>query len=525
MTSSALPGTNLREILLSIAALAPLPVVEERLAEVARLLTQADFAAIGRYDGQRLVDFVTVGATPAERAHLTHPPVGRGLLGQFAAHPMVVSAPDVKQHETFTGFPAGHPEMGPFLGVPVTLGSTVVGVFYVTRRPGAPPFGDEERGQLEAIAPYAAVAMSNAALLERERLSAATAWALADAARQLQQAERVDQTAPVIADALERLCPEATGVYVDPGTDHIPTVRGADGIALQDAVETLAPEQTASPREDDTLLPGRHAVIAVGPPNAGGQMTIALVLPGPLDEHRVQGVQALLGLGTVGVSSTQQREAETEVQRYQVRDEIARDLHDDLIQSIYAVGLGLRTAESAEPTRQRYALQRAIDDMNTVIRDLRAYISDLSRPPTALSSTGMLARRIRALLEDRGTRPSWHAHVDFGELHLTRPLERQLYLIVREAVSNVQRHAEATAAWLTLEPREGGLVLEVRDNGRGFDRATVPLDSVGLRSIDERVSDLGGSVMIESRPGLGTRLMATFPVQVAAAGERNHTDA
>lgn len=525
MTSADLPGVNLRDILLSIAALAPLPVVEERLAEVARMLTQSDFAAIGRYDGQRLVDFVTVGATASERAHLKHAPVGRGLLGHFASHPTVIAAPNVKQHETFTGFPAGHPEMGPFLGVPVMLDSTVVGVFYVTRRPGGAPFGDNARQQLEAIAPYAAVAMSNAALLERERLSAATAWTLADAARQLQQAERVEQTAPLIADALERLCPEATGIYVDPGIDRAPIARGADGVMLRDAIEARAPEPTGIPREDTTLLPGLFTVVAVGLPNAGGQIAIALALPKPLDEHRVQGVQALLGLGTVGVASTQQREAEAEVQRYQVRDEIARDLHDDLIQSIYAVGLGLRAAESAEPARQRHALQRAIDDMNTVIRDLRAYITDLSRPPTALSSTGMLARRIRALTADRGTRPTWHTSVDFGDLQLTRPLERQLYLIVREAVSNVQRHAEATAAWLTLEPREGGLTLEVRDNGRGFDRTTVPPDSVGLRSIDERIGDLGGSVMIESRMGLGTRLLATFPVQPADSEEGEHDDA
>ena len=104
------------------------------------------------------------------------------------------------------------------------------------------PFGTFEQEQLEAVAPYAAIAMSNATLLERERLSAATAWALADAARQLQQAEHAGRVAPMIADALERLCPEASAIYVEPGTDHPPVTRGPDGDALAHAVETRVPE-------------------------------------------------------------------------------------------------------------------------------------------------------------------------------------------------------------------------------------------------------------------------------------------
>jgi GAF domain-containing protein len=190
-------------------------------------------------------------------------------------------------------------------------------VFYVTRHPGADPFGSDAQEQLEAIAPYAAAAMSNATLLERERLSAATAWALADAARQLQQAEHAGQVAPMIADALERLCQEATGIYVDPRTDRPSVTRGVDGEALAEAVDVRALEAGDTPHIDDAYLPERQTVVAVGPMVGEGQITLAVALPFPLDEHRIQGVQALLGLGTVGLASAQQREAETELQRYQ----------------------------------------------------------------------------------------------------------------------------------------------------------------------------------------------------------------
>ena len=203
------------------------------------------------------------------------------------------------------------------------------------------------------------------------------------------------------------------------------------------------------------------------------------------------------------------REAEAALERYEERDAIARDLHDDLIQSIYAVGLSLRAALSAQPDEIRRALSKGVDDLSAVIRDLRSFIAQLSAAPPTVSSQEMLAMRIRALLAGI-SRPTWDIDVDFGGGPLARQLERQLYMIVREAVSNVVRHADAHTASLALRREGDRLRLEVRDDGVGFDRSAVPVDSVGLRSIERRVADLGGSVVIDSAPGHGTSIVATF---------------
>jgi signal transduction histidine kinase len=125
----------------------------------------------------------------------------------------------------------------------------------------------------------------------------------------------------------------------------------------------------------------------------------------------------------------------------------------------------------------------------------------------------MLTTRINALLHDSGMRVPWTVTVQLGDQPLGRKLERQLYLIVREAVSNVERHANASTASLTLRTRGDTVHLEISDDGQGFDRSRVPEGSVGLRSMEERVADLGGSIVITSRPGEGASLIATLPIQ------------
>ena len=124
----------------------------------------------------------------------------------------------------------------------------------------------------------------------------------------------------------------------------------------------------------------------------------------------------------------------------------------------------------------------------------------------------MLPTRIGSLLQEAGTRTRWKSDIQLGDQPLGRQAERQLYLVVREAVSNVERHADASSASLHLERRGDILHLEVTDDGRGFDRSSVSEDSVGLRSMEERVADLGGSIVIASTPGQGTSLIATMPV-------------
>ena len=517
---------ELHAILLGIAELAPLHVLTQRLADAARRLTRADNAAIGQYDARNALDdfvFVTSGPASASRAQIGHPPLGLGLLGRFARVPETVVVDDIATHPAFAGFPPHHAPMGPFLGVPVMYGGRPIGAFYVTRDPGHAPFSEEERSRLEQLAPYAAIAMANARAMEREQERTETARVLGETAQRLQQGTPLHASSELVrflGDALRRLFPQADAVLVRLSPAFDSELSYSDG-EQADELAAYAGDASAAPSGELAATQLAGGVMGYGYAQAVdgvGTLLAAIASAPPADPERALGaLRAVVDLGGGAVASLHRREAEAELERYAVRDSIARDLHDDLIQSIYAVGLSLRAAQSAEPDAVRVALRRGADDLNAVIRELRAYITQLSERSPDVTGTALLSARIRSLLEQYGTRPAWTVELELGAAPLDRMLERQLYFVVREAVSNVERHADAQRASLTIRREGARLRLELVDDGRGFEPARVPEGSVGLRSIEQRVADLGGSVLIESAPGQGARLVATLPVTEAAA--------
>jgi signal transduction histidine kinase len=519
--AAEVPGADaeLQAILLGIAELAPLTVLTQRLADAARRLTRADNAAIGQYDSQlALVDFVTSGPGSASRDRLPHPPQGVGLLGRFAQVRETVAVEDVAKHSAFSGFPADHVPMGPFLGVPVVYGGRAMGAFYVTRSPGQPPFSAVERTRLEQLAPYAAIAMANARTLERERARADAARVLGEAAQRLQQEAQAHTTGELVAflgGVLQRLFPRARGVLVRLSPPYDSDAAFSDGPAAAE-LASWADTALAAAHGGEQPAFGARALGYVHRDEGVGVL-LGAVADGPILEpdEALAGLRTAIELGADAITALQRREADAQLERYALRDSIARDLHDDLIQSIYAVGLSLRAAESGEPETVRRALRKGADDLNAVIRELRAYIAHLSERSPDADGTALLTSRIRALFQQYGTRPAWTVELELGDTPLDRRLERQLYFVVREAVSNVERHAAAQQAALTIRRDGERLRLELVDDGRGFAPAEVSPDTVGLRSIEQRVADLGGSVMISSAPGAGTRLVATFPITEA----------
>jgi two-component system, NarL family, sensor histidine kinase DevS len=510
---------RMQEILLRVTQLAPLEDVARRLADAARELTGADYAALGLYDAAGHLDhFITEGPPDLER-DAGGPPSGRGLLGEFGRGAPTINAADVSAHAAFSGFPERHPEMGPFLGVPVVYGHRVLGAFYVTRRPGSPPFTTEDEAYLKGLAPYAAMAMSNAVVLDDERRRADLAAALAECAQTCHSSEDVFEIGAAMDATLDTLFPgsEHAVVQIDRAFDP-PTHISPPGSALAAALGTI--DLSAFAPGDACLtdvLPGRGVLLYTSGRDTTVQIALAVREGTALSAAESEALARLSEMGTAATAAVRRREAESMLERYAIRDAIARDLHDDLIQSIYAVGLGLRTT-AEDPAVLREHLQTATHNLNEVIRDLRAYIAQLSRGTEALTTSGLLTARIEGLLRGQSL-PLWEYSIDFGEQPIAATTERQLYLIIREAVSNVHRHAAATEASLSLGRRSDALHMEIRDNGIGFDRATVPPGAVGLRSLEERVADLGGSLMIESTPGAGTTLVATFPVDEPAERE------
>ena len=220
---------------------------------------------------------------------------------------------------------------------------------------------------------------------------------------------------------------------------------------------------------------------------------------------------------------TERRAAEDERQRLLAeietqleRERIAGDLHDDVIQSVYSLGLALH-GEMADPgVTKSAALARAIDGLNSVIADLRSYMRQLSGEHTSPLHEPFRPR-IEALLAS-AEGPQWTVDVA-DDLDLDESTERHVYLLVKELISNVTRHARARRAVVTLRRGSGAIELEVRDDGVGYDPANVPSTSYGLRSIDHRVAMLHASIETETGPSQGTIVRVLIPHEPSQPAE------
>lgn len=189
------------------------------------------------------------------------------------------------------------------------------------------------------------------------------------------------------------------------------------------------------------------------------------------------------------------------------RERIAGDIHDDVIQSIYAMGLGLIAMTNTEVSKEQ-ALTTATQDLNAVIADLRAYMRYL-RSPTARDET-LLQTRLTSLVGHHSRASSWTVQVD-ADCEPREETERQIYLVAKELISNVERHAQAASGHVGITIRGGEARLVVRDDGIGFD----PEHPGGhdLRAIAERVSHLRGELHVTSAPGSGTCVEVKFPLR------------
>jgi signal transduction histidine kinase len=202
-----------------------------------------------------------------------------------------------------------------------------------------------------------------------------------------------------------------------------------------------------------------------------------------------------------------------ELQRLQVleeRERIGKELHDGVIQSLFAVGMSLQgLASSTADAEVARRLEAAVEDVDGAIRDLRNYIFGL-RP--GILADRHLDQALKEMASEFGARTGVVTVVDVdGEVaSLLASRAGDVVQLTREALSNVSRHAEATTCRISLRRGEGGVVLEIDDDGRGFDSATTTW-GMGLVNLRERVESLGGAFDVESTLGEGTTVRATLP--------------
>jgi signal transduction histidine kinase len=522
---------------LALASELSLEHVLQRIVEAAAELTEARYGALGVLgpDG-RIVQFVTTGITPEQRAAMGDPPAGHGLLGLLIEEARPVRIPVIHEHPHSVGFPPNHPPMTSFLGAPVSSRGTAYGNLYLTDKRGGEPFDEEDEEAIVVLAAQAGIAVENARLYEeahaRERWLAASAEIattilarthtdeairlIASRARELVNADLAWVVAPMPSGALRVAFADGQRADAILGMD-LPMDDSISGDVIRTGRAVVVDDPTDDDRAFEPLIEAGHVGPAVFVPlsvhgRAFGTLAAAHEPGGrPFEEEAIRLLESFADQAALALEYAR---VQQEVERLAVledRERIAKELHDGVIQALFAVGMGLQgTALMSGDEELATRIEGAVGELDRVIRDLRNYIFGL-RP--GILADRQLDKALRALVEEFQSKSGIVTIVELDETvasELSR-MAGDVVQLTREALSNVGRHSDAATCRVSLFQRDGTAVLEVDDDGKGFDPETVRRGD-GLTNLEQRTAALGGKVAFESVPTQGTTVRIEIPV-------------
>jgi signal transduction histidine kinase len=536
MMGSADRAERLLEAGLALSAELALPVILQRIVDLAVELAGARYGALGVLGpDDTITEFITTGVSQAERAAIGHIPVGRGILGVLIDDATPLRLRELSEDPRSVGFPPNHPPMRSFLGVPVSARGRVFGNLYLTEKQHAEAFSDDDERALVMLAAQAGVAIENAWLYEQVRERAERLEAVREIATAILAGGDGDAVLGLVARRARTLVRADLATLAVPAGPGELLVGAADGLGAEELLGTTFPVEgsvsgevartgktvvLADAAADDrvrqpALRRGGFGPALFAPLAVRGQVLGTLLVANaaggrPLSEADVQLTETFAEQAAVALEYAR---LQAEAQRLAVledRERIAKELHDGVIQALFAVGLGLQgtAALAGDPSVGR-RIGGAVEELDRVIRDLRNYIFGLRPGILADRQLDQALRRLAAELEEKAGVVTV-AEVDPQAAAELASRAGEVVQLAREALSNVGRHAQATTCRLSLYRDGDQVVLEVDDDGRGFDPAR-PGGGQGLGNLRERASALGGRVEISSQPGAGTRVLVVMP--------------
>jgi two-component system, NarL family, sensor histidine kinase DevS len=512
-----------------------LPVVLRRIAEAARDLVQARYTALGVLgpDGG-LEQFIHVGVDEDTVARIGHLPEGKGLLGALIDDPHPIRLANLADDPRSAGFPEGHPPMRSFLGVPIRIRDEVYGNLYLTERAGG-PFTAEDEELVAALAATAASAIDNARLyaeagrrqrwleasteITRQLLSSEGEPPLSVIARRLHEMADADIVAVVLPTADQRrlMVEVATGEHAAQLTAlTYPVEDTIAGVAINTGRPVLIGDVT----QQETYTVHLAELTPVGPMMAlpllatkrsRGAVLVARV-PGrrrfneaDLDIATTFAQHAAVALELADARADQQR-----MMLLEDRDRIARDLHDHVIQRLFAAGLTVQSMAAGVGTDSGASrLNRVVDDLDETIRQIRTTIFELRGPLAPRSST--VRSQIVGVAGEVAPALGFSPALRFTgavDTIVADDLAADLIAVVREALSNIARHAHASAAEVEVTATPAELTVDVTDNGVGIGESR---RRSGLANLARRAERYGGSLTLPEHEG--THLRWTIPLK------------
>lgn len=529
----------LLEAVVGMAADLSLDELLARIVEIAADLAGARYAAIGVVSGGsdlRLRTFVTHGLPPEEIELIGELPRGLGLLGHLIDRPEAVRLDDLSAHGASHGFPPHHPAMRSFLGVPVRIGDKVFGNLYLTEKTGASSFSDEDEDIVTALAAAAGVAIENARLHEEAARQVRWLEATAEVTTLLLTPSGGDELLQVIADRARELAAADTAwVVVGSEPDQL-TVRVVSGMPVRhevlsalDLSESLAglvvasgqaisvDDLAADPRATDVSAafgwPQLGPAIVVPLRTTGGTMGVLSLgwVRGRTAEFEAVDPQLPLRFAEQAALTLEVSQARRDQERLTLledHDRIGRDLHDLVIQRLFAIGLGLQGAAAlAERPETLARIESAIDSLDGTIADIRRTIfdlgsvegeSDIQHAVTQLVDRATSTLKFRPALRFRGPVRSM----------IDQDVAPDLLAVLSEALSNAARHARATSGVVELDVTQG-IRLVVADDGRGLGPGVA---ESGLANMRARAERRRGRCTVTSAPGQGTTVDWWIPL-------------
>ncbi|MFI8528413.1 GAF domain-containing sensor histidine kinase [Promicromonospora sukumoe] len=507
-----------------------------QISAMAARLVGAQYVALGVLgDDGRIARFLTVGLTAAQVRAIGPYPTGHGILGELIRHQVPLRLHDLSEHPASVGFPANHPPMRSFLGAPLRVHGAAFGNLYLTEKEDGGDFTAEDQRLLQALAAGASVAIENAHLYEESRLRERSARANDEISRRVLVGRSQADVLALVADhALQVAGADLALIALpEPESDRL-VVRSASGTEAERLVGVmLPPDRFLSTAFESEVL------ISTGDPMADQRAQLSfelrrqigplLILPlgeqdstrGVLSVGRYEGkapfgplvVEALQGFAGQAAVALELVEHRAHVERYAVqrdRERIARDLHDLAIQRLYATGLSLLATGRDLDDDHAQRVSQAVDEIDEAITLIRTTVHRL-QPGGASSRQIGLRSRVYAEI-DTATGPlGYTPRLRFdGPVDTAIPPDAAEHVIavLREALSNVARHAHARTVSVRLAVSDD-VLLTVVDDGVGL--PSKPVHS-GLRNLARRAADLGGALSVGPGSAGGTRLEWRVPL-------------
>jgi signal transduction histidine kinase len=533
---------HLLRVIVEIGSSLDLEATLRRIIAAAMELTEARYGALAvRAADGSLTSFVYAGIDDDAVRRIGNLPVGKGVLGVRLDPYAALCLDDLTAHPAAVGFPEHHPPMRAFLGVPITIRGNVFGSLYVTDdRPGR-AFGRSDEIAARALASAAAVAIDNAQLFGWTQLSAkwmrvsreittallsntdptlSPLQLIAERARELTDAEQaivlVSPDPDLPADQVDTLVVStAVGAHAEEVLGHRVRVDGSTTGSVFRSGTPMITESFRRPIQAFTDVGERPAIVM---PLRAGDSVVGVIAVArsvgqpPFDASYLDVVTDFASHAALALTLAASRQRARELTILADRERIAHDMHDHVIQRLFAAGLDLQgTIARARSPEVAARLNRTVDDLQATIDDIRKTIFQLQSPP---GPDDQFRRRIQDavadLTEDRGIATT----VRLSGLMSTVDAEiaEHAEAVTMEAVSNAVRHSGASL--LTVEVTVvDGFTIEITDNGRG-----IPADNQrrsGLANLQWRAEQVGGSCQVTSPPDGGTTVRWTAPLPKA----------